>query len=257
MNNLTKNELRTILIELGVELTSSKFNKTKKAELIALIEEIQSKQAQAEVESAEESTQEEQPVFDLLGAVNSQEKVAENNADIVIDKQHKDMLVKALRYARKNMYEAYISSFIIRSLAAKKLFGKSLVDGKTKQRNTFSDEQNAAIDSLTKEFADAFLIPYKDKGYVFKAEYMAWFYGTCEYYFLKGYKNSSGDVINKEIVYIVDYNNKTITRKGNGNVTVLDESAYAKLNSACKFKRIIQQPRKLMNIMREFILKIY
>lgn len=143
--------------------------------------------------------------------------------------------------AAKNRFVDYISAYMVRSAIRMVLFGKyskeKVVDSSGKvtyYENIFTPEEDALADEFMKKFADKYLVQYKDdgKGYHINSLLMAWYYKKVVYRF-----KSKTQVVD----YVVDYNGKTLSRKGTNQSWPLDDAAFKKFDDQCFFLYVCKQ----------------
>jgi hypothetical protein len=138
---------------------------------------------------------------------------------------------------KKQVAKNYISDFMLESCINRTLHGKwtKYYDNKSYVDNTFTDEQKAATQEMkARLLAGPYFTPYKDKGYVIKAEYLAWFYETQLNAHLV-YRFTFKDAAKGYIDYRIDRANKTVINLKNNKVSPID---WDKINTTLNFNRV-------------------
>ena len=140
--------------------------------------------------------------------------------------------------AQKNYCINFISDYMTTSAIHEVLFGRPTKDYKTGAVNTFTAKE----EELTKQFKTRFIAEYlipnaKETGYTIKSIVMAWNYKDVLY----RYKNKNKEGKDIVVDYIVNYKDKTITRKGSNKVTELNKETYATLDRTCMFVNVVKK----------------
>lgn len=226
--DMTKEQLRAELEKYGVKLSNTKFNKTKKGELEYMLN-------GAEIDYAKINHYEESVSVGDLPTThdNINHKIA---MDDVWNIENANKVVHdIMTMASKNKFVDYISTYMVRSAIRMTLFGKyskeKVVDSSGKvtyYENIFTPEEESLTDEFMKKFSDKYLIQYKDdgKGYHINSLLMSWYYKKVVYRF-----KSKTQMVD----YVLDYNAKTLTRKGTNQSWPLDDAAFKKLDDQCFF----------------------
>lgn len=222
----TKTTIRMELRVLGIELTETKFKKTKKEELVAMLKEAKAQQVQIDAQEQQEEVQ-----------AQAQETITDNHKTIlsIDDAWNADtatkVLVKILEMAKNNNYISFISHHMATSAMCEVLVGRPLKDRITRKENQFSDEEKKLVAEFRNRFAEKYLIMNeRGTGYNIKSVGMTWYYKKVVY----RYQNKA-----QIVDYIVDFRAKTITRKdGTGKQTTLDAVAFKKLDDTCTFIKV-------------------
>lgn len=129
----------------------------------------------------------------------------------------------------------YISAFILESCINRVLHGQWSKDFTTRKDNVFTAEQVAATQDMKKHLlAGPYFIPYKEKGYIINAEYLAWFYETQLHAHLV-YRFTFEDKSKGVVDYRIDRANKVVVNLKTNETSPID---WNKINNTLNFNRV-------------------
>ena len=140
--------------------------------------------------------------------------------------------------AQKNYCINFISDYMTTSAIHEVLFGRPTKNYKTGEVSTFTAKEEELTKQFKERFVEEYLIPNaKGTGYTIKSIVMAWNYKDVLY----RYKNKNKEGKDIVVDYIVNYKDKTITRKGSDKVTELNKETYATLDKTCMFINVVKK----------------
>lgn len=237
LKELTKDVLRAMLEEEHVILTNNAFKKAKRIELIEILYTFM----HPEVPTAPVV---EEPVNNPLATAAEVKPVA---PQVQEPKTYDSATIRSIiatvcmtQWNNKTQKaKNYISAFMLESCINRVLHGiwtkhydsnkKGYVD------NTFTDVQVAATkDMMAHLLTGPYFIPYKDKGFIINAEYLAWFYETQLHAHLV-YRFTFADAAKGFVDYRIDKANKTVTNLKTNKVSPID---WNKINTTLNFCRV-------------------
>lgn len=167
----TKDMIRKELESYGVTLTNNQFKNTKRDELLVMLEE---KKAETTAPVTEETPANAVPVgdfsYDNAPVMDAPEVDVFNNHNI------SDVMFRIMNEAILNKNNTFISKYIILSCVRKVLFGKySTKTDKygryTKEKNTFTPEQDATAQSFIDKLVAKYNYQKGENGYTIKDNY--------------------------------------------------------------------------------------
>lgn len=204
--------------------------------------------AKTEEKATEKPVVKEEPKTKMKRATKTTEVAKENKATETVAaeatieniwnaKTATAVMKRIVGMAQKNYCINFISDYMTTSAIHEVLFGRPTKDYKTGEVSVFTAEEE-----LTKQFKERFVEEYlipnaKGTGYTIKSIVMAWNYKDVLY----RYKNKNKEGKDIVVDYIVNYKDKTITRKGSDKVTELNKEAYATLDKTCMFINVVKK----------------
>jgi hypothetical protein len=131
----------------------------------------------------------------------------------------------------------YVSDYMLVSCINRALHGKWSKDSNTHVENQFTEEQSLATQDVKKQvLAGPFFIPYKEKGYIINAEYMAWFYETMLHKHVI-YRFTYKDTSKGFVDYKIDKAKQVLINLKTNAVTQFDGDTWNKVNTTLNYNR--------------------
>ena len=180
---------------------------------------------------------------DSTTTAKTEEKATETVEEVTIEniwnaEKATAVMKRIVGMAQKNYCINFISDYMTTSAIHEVLFGRPTKDYKTGVINTFTAKEEALTKQFKEKFVAEYLIPNtKGTGYTIKSIIMAWNYKDVLY----RYKNKNKEGKDIVVDYIVNYKDKTITRKGSDKVTELNKETYATLDRTCMFISVVKK----------------
>lgn len=143
------------------------------------------------------------------------------------------VLKRCINQAARNNKQDFISMHMVRSFVLEMMFGKQLTEWVNKEKIVnFSKETTPAEWKVSSDFYNKLFQRYMHEykgGCVINSEEMCWFYKHVSYAItVKGVK----------VIYDLDWETKTMTRRDNGQIFDLSPDTFKTLDKTCGLERI-------------------